>query len=156
MIRLPPRSTRTDTLFPYTTLFRSKAVANIAFKQGAHHHAHVAGIVAAPFSEILKPHVILQIAFLALPLDIPRLDRRGAGARGALARRACRPVNKVADGIAAKLVMAEHDHLSGLVRFTGSHDLDRKSTRLNSSHYCASRMPSSAIKKKHSQSQHKT
>src|SRR3546814_15573165 len=29
MIRLPPRSTRTDTLFPYTTLFRSHAV----FKQ---------------------------------------------------------------------------------------------------------------------------
>src|SRR3546814_5780840 len=28
MIRLPPRSTRTDTLFPYTTLFRS---------EGAHH-----------------------------------------------------------------------------------------------------------------------
>src|SRR3546814_18941189 len=27
MIRLPPRSTRTDTLFPYTTLFRSKTPA---------------------------------------------------------------------------------------------------------------------------------
>src|SRR3546814_3120241 len=27
MIRRPPRSTRTDTLFPYTTLFRSFAVA---------------------------------------------------------------------------------------------------------------------------------
>src|SRR3546814_15347014 len=27
MIRRPPRSTRTDTLFPYTTLFRSGAVA---------------------------------------------------------------------------------------------------------------------------------
>src|SRR3546814_9089816 len=26
MIRRPPRSTRTDTLFPYTTLFRSQAV----------------------------------------------------------------------------------------------------------------------------------
>src|SRR3546814_3876559 len=26
MIRRPPRSTRTDTLFPYTTLFRSIAV----------------------------------------------------------------------------------------------------------------------------------
>src|SRR3546814_5674137 len=26
MIRLPPRSTRTDTLFPYTTLFRSRRV----------------------------------------------------------------------------------------------------------------------------------
>src|SRR3546814_14224328 len=25
MIRRPPRATRTDTLFPYTTLFRSKA-----------------------------------------------------------------------------------------------------------------------------------
>src|SRR3546814_16437695 len=25
MIRRPPRSTRTDTLFPYTTLFRSEA-----------------------------------------------------------------------------------------------------------------------------------
>src|SRR3546814_8769269 len=28
MIRRPPRSTRTDTLFPYTTLFRSVAWAN--------------------------------------------------------------------------------------------------------------------------------
>src|SRR3546814_2274494 len=28
MIRRPPRSTRTDTLFPYTTLFRSAAVPN--------------------------------------------------------------------------------------------------------------------------------
>src|SRR3546814_9545498 len=27
MIRRPPRSTRTDTLFPYTTLFRSKVPA---------------------------------------------------------------------------------------------------------------------------------
>src|SRR3546814_12251997 len=27
MIRLPPRSTRTDTRFPYTTLFRSVRVA---------------------------------------------------------------------------------------------------------------------------------
>src|SRR3546814_16130471 len=28
MIRRPPRSTRTDTLFPYTTLFRSDAAAD--------------------------------------------------------------------------------------------------------------------------------
>src|SRR3546814_19671763 len=27
MIRRPPRSTRTDTLFPYTTLFRSSGIA---------------------------------------------------------------------------------------------------------------------------------
>src|SRR3546814_15993230 len=29
MIRRPPRSTRTDTLFPYTTLFRSDLVRNL-------------------------------------------------------------------------------------------------------------------------------
>src|SRR3546814_2847219 len=28
MIRRPPRSTRTDTLFPYTTLFRSRAIGD--------------------------------------------------------------------------------------------------------------------------------
>src|SRR3546814_1423901 len=30
MIRRPPRSTRTDTLFPYTTLFRSIILVDIA------------------------------------------------------------------------------------------------------------------------------
>src|SRR3546814_18080448 len=30
MIRRPPRSTRTDTLFPYTTLFRSEDIAALA------------------------------------------------------------------------------------------------------------------------------
>src|SRR3546814_2985308 len=35
MIRLPPRSTRTDTLFPYTTLFRSKALATELAKRNA-------------------------------------------------------------------------------------------------------------------------
>src|SRR3546814_5049799 len=33
MIPLPPRSTRTDTLFPYTTLFRSKAAAEFGLHQ---------------------------------------------------------------------------------------------------------------------------
>src|SRR3546814_9384009 len=32
MIRRPPRSTRTDTLFPYTTLFRSPADAAPRFR----------------------------------------------------------------------------------------------------------------------------
>src|SRR3546814_5362455 len=31
MIRRPPRSTRTDTLFPYTTLFRSRTYSSRAF-----------------------------------------------------------------------------------------------------------------------------
>src|SRR3546814_18496332 len=32
MIRRPPRSTRTDTLFPYTTLFRSVKEAGAGFR----------------------------------------------------------------------------------------------------------------------------
>src|SRR3546814_20185464 len=33
MIRRPPRSTRTDTLFPYTTLFRSRHGAYVAMSR---------------------------------------------------------------------------------------------------------------------------
>src|SRR3546814_17162204 len=36
MLRRPPRSTRTDTLFPYTTLFRSLARAR-GFESREHH-----------------------------------------------------------------------------------------------------------------------
>src|SRR3546814_4783124 len=42
MIRRPPRSTRTDTLFPYTTLFRSPAGRRQGLHSGwlsAHHPA---------------------------------------------------------------------------------------------------------------------
>src|SRR3546814_17928587 len=37
MIRRPPRSTRTDTLFPYTTLFRSRAMCALISEQGSRH-----------------------------------------------------------------------------------------------------------------------
>src|SRR3546814_12853251 len=37
MIRRPPRSTRTDTLFPYTTLFRSLVLGELRTR--SHHHA---------------------------------------------------------------------------------------------------------------------
>src|SRR3546814_17690075 len=36
MIRLPPRSTRTDTLFPYTTLFRSDFAAFTGRRRAEH------------------------------------------------------------------------------------------------------------------------
>src|SRR3546814_13571529 len=36
MLRRPPRSTRTDALLPYTTLFRSFLVVDL----GDHHHVH--------------------------------------------------------------------------------------------------------------------
>src|SRR3546814_21041223 len=35
MIRRPPRSTRTDTLFPYTTLFRSPIQTSVASPDAA-------------------------------------------------------------------------------------------------------------------------
>src|SRR3546814_7621616 len=42
MIRRPPRSTRTDTLFPYTTLFRS-----VELRRGPHTR-HEAGLAQIP------------------------------------------------------------------------------------------------------------
>src|SRR3546814_9264254 len=54
MIRRPPRSTRTDTLFPYTTLFRSRltaasatpAVARKAFSTRPTQDAQVMPVIA--------------------------------------------------------------------------------------------------------------
>src|SRR3546814_5037273 len=42
MIRRPPRSTRTDTLFPYTTLFRSLLVDDGQGRQIGNAHAQAA------------------------------------------------------------------------------------------------------------------
>src|SRR3546814_494878 len=41
MIRRPPRSTRTDTLFPYTTLFRSPGYEPVQVQLGRPGHAEV-------------------------------------------------------------------------------------------------------------------
>src|SRR3546814_11097578 len=46
MIRRPPRSTRTDTLFPYTTLFRSSRAATDRSPRSLQRH-HVVAVVAA-------------------------------------------------------------------------------------------------------------
>src|SRR3546814_2386225 len=45
MSRRPPRSTRTDTLFPYTTLFRSQATQtrDFAMRVDGIERAHVSG-----------------------------------------------------------------------------------------------------------------
>src|SRR3546814_10996348 len=40
MIRRPPRSTRTDTLFPYTTLFRSAGEPRLAVERLVPHRGY--------------------------------------------------------------------------------------------------------------------
>src|SRR3546814_18169312 len=63
MIRRPPRSTRTDTLFPYTTLFRSsygQALANIlaCLEEGvAVVDAAVSGTGGCPYAKGATGHV---------------------------------------------------------------------------------------------------
>src|SRR3546814_11641132 len=47
MIRRPPRSTRTDTLFPYTTLFRSLAPAGHRALLDAYARADTGAVAAA-------------------------------------------------------------------------------------------------------------
>src|SRR3546814_2342421 len=73
MIRRPPRSTRTDTLFPYTTLFRSsengkEVVVGTAVMRIGENSRTVASAVAARLDEINA----------SLPTDVvvqPVLDR---------------------------------------------------------------------------------
>src|SRR3546814_9200957 len=114
MIRRPPRSTRTDTLFPYTTLFRSleRFLDQVLAAGVVHHHVLLLG---------------LQV------VDV--LDRDQAQA-AAQARSQVGALLALAVAVGGGVVVAAGDE--------SARALDRKSTRLNSSHYCASRMPSSA------------
>src|SRR3546814_5592670 len=118
MIRRPPRSTRTDTLFPYTTLFRSHsrdiAIEGLRLSAGA--------------IDRLYDQIVEFERGNAEQVDGPDFGPIGTNAISEGLRSACLPE-----------LMLE------LVR------VDRMSTRLNSSHKCASRMPSYACKKKHSQ-----
>src|SRR3546814_5292310 len=50
MIRRPPRSTRTDTLCPYTTLFRSQALQHLARLDADPHRAQ-----PSPVAEVADP-----------------------------------------------------------------------------------------------------
>src|SRR3546814_10277670 len=67
MVRRPPRSTRTDTLFPYTTLFRSRACVVLARRRvqrqrplggrGLRHRSvkRVGGFFCSPFPRTREP-----------------------------------------------------------------------------------------------------
>src|SRR3546814_10034017 len=122
MIRRPPRSTRTDTLFPYTTLFRSKASAPAAAPSRG---LTIGCRPALPFQPIGNSK---KRALNLLP-RIPRtlLHRR--------LRVACR---RPAVGVRPLGAQDEHGErvriLPHLPAWLAAIEQDRKSTRLNSSH----------------------
>src|SRR3546814_6373942 len=80
MIRRPPRSTRTDTLFPYTTLFRSVGEGELV------------GIVVVFAAGALEPGVVgaegQPVERAAVPVELDRIVLGGGdlamGALGAL------------------------------------------------------------------------
>src|SRR3546814_13946355 len=91
MIRRPPRSTRTDTLFPYATLFRSPgeinakvAVGGLVVEPGDIVVGDADGVVAFPQANAEKLLAAVQ-AQEAREAEIPHSIRNGTytGAYGA-------------------------------------------------------------------------
>src|SRR3546814_15578967 len=120
MTRRPPRSTRTDTLFPYTTLFRS---AKEKISSGTVRHLTMAS----------KGQ---QRAWLALFDDPQTYCPQGNQLKGWLfGGGAIRVEHALFDVEASGLAIIAD--LFGDERYFGDSDdywTDRKSTRLNSSH----------------------
>src|SRR3546814_17736884 len=100
MIRLPPRSTRTNTLCPYTTLFRSHRVADILKPgrgRGQHNRCNVP--VAAQFKrQALIFEVDQERAIVVATIGVATGDAAGIAAvasvdflfRGWIGRASCR------------------------------------------------------------------
>src|SRR3546814_20491628 len=79
MIRRPPRSTRTDTLFPYTTLFRFVFEAKLALRQKR--RAVFAALKSEP--PVTKDgHRLTVMVNAGLRDDVAALDLTGADGIG--------------------------------------------------------------------------
>src|SRR3546814_2601176 len=132
-IRRPPRSTRTDTLFPYTTLCRSTflAVVHVTVDGLAVDSLDVVGEEVGNVFVGRPVHGYTQlVAVLGLELVFKVLPREQVGTE---------PV-QVGELLVGQLIQLAVGR-SGDRR--ADKVLDRQSTRLNSSHSCASRMRSS-------------
>src|SRR3546814_18080763 len=82
MIRRPPRSTRTDTLFPYTTLFRSTERRSMVMseeekKLTAYHEAGHAlvGLAMPKHDPLHKVTIIPRGRALGVTMSLPEKDR---------------------------------------------------------------------------------
>src|SRR3546814_9837740 len=71
MIRRPPRSTRTDTLFPYTTLFRSQRAADQLQERG------LAGAVSPDDADRLAPMDVKVQCAQCLEVPVPAIAMPG-------------------------------------------------------------------------------
>src|SRR3546814_21197167 len=79
MIRRPPRSTRTDTLFPYTTLFRSgltRAAGADYGARGIRVNAVLPGIIRTPMIARLSKEPAFSAMFDKLKARHPIGDRK--------------------------------------------------------------------------------
>src|SRR3546814_10594776 len=134
MIRRPPRSTRTDTLFPYTTLFRSPpstGEVRVFDRLVDSPRSDVGMVFQAPM--LLKWRSVLDNVLL--PIEILKRSRKES-------QPVALQLLELA-GIADFAGMRPRE-LSGGMQQRVAICRDRKSTRLNSSHLCALRMPSPA------------
>src|SRR3546814_4160887 len=85
MRRRPPRSTRTDTLFPYTTLFRSEVLHHDAAVDGD--IDVIAGVVIDPYAILANFRGLLEAAVVhGVPDHLPCVESRHLGAARALQR----------------------------------------------------------------------
>src|SRR3546814_11623668 len=121
MIRRPPRSTRTDTLFPYTTLFRS-AVRRQAAQR---HHFESIGNRARNKADDKPQRQYLRPKQVGAGMDDAD-RRRDDGRDDRAARGGGRPMLRAR-------ALAEQD-IGGPAGARERRQRDRKSTRLNSSH----------------------
>src|SRR3546814_1261176 len=71
MVRRPPRSTRTDTLFPYTTLFRSDHVALRRGRQLIRSYAEKPGLFAVSrIDAVSGEEIVLAFNTSNAPLSV--------------------------------------------------------------------------------------
>src|SRR3546814_19884473 len=114
MIRRPPRATRTDTLLPYTTLFRSgKEITVCVLEKGSEVGAHLLS------GAVLEPRALNEL--------IPDWQEKGAPLNAPVSEEKFLLLSeKGSISMPVWMLPAQmHNH--------GNY-VDRKSTRLNSSH----------------------